>query len=82
SDGTVTTAPGWREAYRAFVEGGWNGVLASPDHGGMGLPHLIAAACTEMWNGANLAVGLCALLTAGGIEALAAHGSDALKSRY
>ncbi|BAU93073.1 acyl-CoA dehydrogenase [Methylorubrum populi] len=82
SDGTVTTAPGWASAYRAFVEGGWNGVLADPDHGGQGLPHLIAAACTEMWNGANLAFGLCPLLTAGGIEALAAHGSDELKGRY
>ena len=82
ADGTVTTPPGWRDAYRAFVAGGWNGVLASPDHGGQGLPHLLAAACTEMWNGANLAFGLCPLLTAGGIEALAAHGSDDLKGRY
>ncbi|MCP1538542.1 acyl-CoA dehydrogenase [Methylorubrum extorquens] len=82
SDGRVTTAPGWASAYRAFVEGGWNGVLAAPDYGGQGLPHLIAAACTEMWNGANLAFGLCPLLTAGGVEALAAHGSDELKGRY
>ena len=57
-------------------------MLAAPDHGGQGLPHLLAAACTEMWNGASLAFGLCPLLTAGGIEALAAHGSDALKGRY
>ncbi|MEZ0252089.1 MAG: acyl-CoA dehydrogenase [Methylobacteriaceae bacterium] len=82
ADGAVTTPPGWRDAYHAFVAGGWNGVLAAPDHGGQGLPHLIAAACTEMWNGANLAFGLCPLLTAGGIEALAAHGSDDLKGRY
>ena len=82
ADGAVTTPPGWRDAYRAFVAGGWNGVLASPDHGGQGLPHLIAAACTELWNGASLAFGLCPLLTAGGIEALAAHGSDDLKARY
>ncbi|SFK31144.1 acyl-CoA dehydrogenase [Methylorubrum salsuginis] len=82
SEGAVTTPPGWAAAYRAFVAGGWNGVLASPEHGGQGLPHLVAAACTEMWNGANLAFGLCPLLTAGGIEALAAHGSDDLKGRY
>ncbi|GLS45538.1 acyl-CoA dehydrogenase [Methylobacterium brachythecii] len=81
-DGVVTTAPGWREAYRAFVEGGWNGLGASAEHGGQGLPHLMAAACTEMWNGANLSFSLCPLLTAGGIEALAQHGSDALKERY
>ncbi|GEP10487.1 acyl-CoA dehydrogenase [Methylobacterium gnaphalii] len=81
-DGVVTTAPGWREAYRAFVDGGWNGLGARPEHGGQGLPNLIAAACTEMWNGANLSFSLCPLLTIGGIEALAQHGSDALKERY
>ena len=82
ADGQVTTPPGWREAYRTFTEGGWNGLSAEADHGGQGLPKLIEAACTEMWNGANLAFGLCPLLTQGGIEALAAHGSDDLKARY
>ena len=81
-DGRVTTPPGWKEAYRTFVAGGWNGLSAEADHGGQGLPKLVEAACTEMWNGANLAFGLCPLLTQGGIEALAAHGSDALKARY
>ncbi|GJE55687.1 MULTISPECIES: acyl-CoA dehydrogenase [Methylobacterium] len=82
TDGAVTTAPGWREAYRAFVDGGWNGLGATVEHGGQGLPHLMAAACNEMWNGANLSFGLCPLLTAGGIEALTAHGSADLKERY
>ncbi|GJE59687.1 acyl-CoA dehydrogenase [Methylobacterium trifolii] len=82
SDGTVTTPPGWREAYRTFTAGGWNGLTADPDFGGQGLPHLLSAACTEMWNGASIAFGLCPLLTAGGIEALAVHGSDDLKARY
>ena len=82
SDGAVTTAPGWAEAYRAFVAGGWNGLRAAPEHGGQGLPHLMAAACTEMWNGASVSFGLCTLLTEGGIAALEAHGSDALKARY
>jgi len=82
ADAAVTTPPGWREAYRAFTEGGWNGLAADPDFGGQGLPHTLSAAATEMWNGANLAFGLCPLLTAGGIEALSAHGSDDLKARY
>jgi len=81
-DGSVTTAPGWQAAYRGFVEGGWNGIGATPDFGGQGLPHLVSAACTEMWNGASIAFGLCPLLTAGGIEALTAHGSAELKERY
>ncbi|WP_132255110.1 acyl-CoA dehydrogenase [Methylobacterium segetis] len=82
ADGVVTTPPGWREAYRTFVEGGWNGLSAPESHGGQGLPHLLNAACTEMWNGANLAFSLCPLLTAGGIEAVEKHGSDALKAGY
>ncbi|MBE7249307.1 MAG: acyl-CoA dehydrogenase family protein, partial [Actinomycetospora chiangmaiensis] len=82
ADGRVTTAPGFREAYATFTAGGWNGLSADPDHGGQGLPKAIEAACTEMWNGANLAFSLCPLLTQGGIEALAAHGSEELKERY
>ncbi|MFC6788716.1 acyl-CoA dehydrogenase [Methylobacterium komagatae] len=81
-DGTVTTPPGWREAYATFTSGGWNGLSADPDHGGQGLPKAIDAACTEMWSAANLSFGLCPLLTQGGIEALAAHGSEDLKARY
>ena len=81
-DGTVTTPPGWREAYRTFAEGGWNGLSAPESHGGQGLPLLLNAACTEIWNGANLAFSLCPLLTAGGIEALEKHGSEALKAAY
>ncbi|TXM87987.1 acyl-CoA dehydrogenase, partial [Methylobacterium sp. WL122] len=82
SNGVVTMAPGFAAAYKTFVAGGWNGLTADPDHGGQGLPQVLDAACTEMWNGANLAFGLCPLLTAGGIEALAAHGSEDLKARY
>ena len=81
-NGVVTTATGWTQAYRAFVDGGWNGIGSPEAHGGQGLPHLVAAACTEMWNGANLSFALCPLLTEGGIAALAAHGSDDLKTRY
>lgn len=82
TDGRVSTAPGFREAYATFIAGGWNGLSAEADHGGQGLPKVIEAACTEMWNGANLAFSLCPLLTQGGIEALSAHGSEELKTRY
>ena len=42
-DGVVTTTPGWREAYKQWSEGGWNGVTASEHHGGMGLPFCSAS---------------------------------------
>ena len=43
SDGEVLTARGWREAYRQFVDGGWNGLSCAPEHGGQGLPRLVSA---------------------------------------
>ncbi len=81
-EGAVKTSPGWREAYAQWIEGGWNSVTASPDYGGMGLPHLLNAACTEMWNSANMAFALCPLLGFGAIDAVESHASDELKSIY
>jgi acyl-CoA dehydrogenase len=81
-DGVVTTAPGFREAYQAWVAGGWNALGAPADYGGQELPQLVNAGCFEMWNGACLAFGVAPLLTFGGMEALAAHGSHELKQRY
>lgn len=81
-DGKVTTAPGWPDAYKRWTEGGWNAVSGPEDFGGQGLPVAINAACTEIWSAANVAFGLCPLLTASAIEALEAHGSDELKTIY
>jgi butyryl-CoA dehydrogenase len=81
-DGKVTTAPGWPDAYKRWTEGGWNAVSGPEDFGGQGLPIAINAACTEIWSAANVAFGLCPLLTASAIEALDAHGSDELKKIY
>ena len=80
--GVVRTSPGWREAYAQWIAGGWMGITAAEDHGGMGLPHLLNAACLDMWNGANMAFALAPLLSLGAIEALAAHGSDDLRQLY
>jgi acyl-CoA dehydrogenase len=78
----VKTAPGFADAYDAWREGGWSGVDASPDHGGMGLPTAVGAAVMELWNAANMAFALCPVLTQGAAEAIAAHGDEALKSLY
>lgn len=82
NDGKVTTAPGWPDAYKRWTEGGWNAVSGPEDFGGQGLPLAINAACTEIWSAANVAFGLCPLLTASAIEALDTHGSDELKRIY
>ncbi|MCK0767599.1 acyl-CoA dehydrogenase [Chromohalobacter canadensis] len=81
-NGEVHTPTGFAEAYRAFAEGGWNGIGSDPAHGGQGLPEVVASAVQEMWHSANMALALCPLLTAGAVEALAQHGSEELKSRY
>src|SRR6202158_3846322 len=81
-DGVVTTPPGWKEAYRAWAQAGWNGLAAAGAWGAEGLPQALNAACIEMWNSASMAFGIGPVLTVGAAEALAAHGSEALKRAY
>ena len=81
-DGAVTTTPGFKQAFKQFGEGGWQGLQHPADFGGQGLPKAIGAACIEMVNSANLSFALCPLLTDGAIEALLTAGSDELKAIY
>ena len=81
-DGVVTTTPGFKEAFRQYVEGGWQGLQHSADHGGQGLPKTIGSACSEMLNSANMSFALCPLLSDGAIEALLTAGSDELQATY
>ncbi|MBZ6075935.1 acyl-CoA dehydrogenase [Microvirga puerhi] len=81
-DGIITTAPGWKEAYTAWTEAGWNALPGPVDFGGQGLPTLLNSACVEMWNSASMAFGIGPILTMGAIEALVAHGTDDLRARY
>ncbi len=81
-DGQVTTTPGFREAFRAFGESGWQGVQHPTEYGGQGLPKLLATPCIEMLNSANLSFALCPLLTDGAIEALMTAGSQEQKDLY
>jgi alkylation response protein AidB-like acyl-CoA dehydrogenase len=81
-DGAITTPPGWKDAYRAWSQAGWNGLAAPAQWGGQDLPQAVNAACVEMWNSAAMAFGLGPLLTMAGVDALIAHGSDDLKRGY
>src|SRR5687767_7708783 len=63
--GDVTSAPGFKQAYQQFVEGGWNGLSGETEFGGQGLPHVVAMPVQEMWNSANMAFCLCPMLTSG-----------------
>ncbi len=81
-NGVVRTPDGWAEAYRAFVDGGWNAVPFDPDYGGQGLPWLVGIALQEMWNSANMAFTLCPMLTQGAVEAISHHGSEAQRDQF
>jgi acyl-CoA dehydrogenase len=81
-NGRVSIPPGFAEGYRAVAEGGWIGMAASPDHGGMGLPVTLLNAVNEMIGSACFALQLCPLLSQGQIEALEVHGTDAQKALY
>ncbi|MEZ5952721.1 MAG: acyl-CoA dehydrogenase [Hyphomonas sp.] len=78
----VTAAPGFAEAYAQFRDGGWMGLSAPEEWGGQGLPKALALAVMEMIHSANMAFGLCPLLSFGAIEALLHHGTDAQKQAY
>jgi alkylation response protein AidB-like acyl-CoA dehydrogenase len=81
-EGQVTTTAGFKEAFRQFAEGGWQGLQHPVKFGGHGLPKTIGAACIEMINSANLSFALCPLLTDGAIEALLTAGTPAQQATY
>jgi alkylation response protein AidB-like acyl-CoA dehydrogenase len=81
-DGNVVSTPGFKEAFKLFGQGGWQGLQHPTDFGGQGLPKLIGAACGEMINSANVSFALCPLLTDGAIEALLTAGSDEQKQTF
>ena len=81
-NGVVTTADGFKEAYASFCETGWNGMPASTEFGGQGLPVTVSTAVLEMWKSASISFSLCQMLTLGAVEAIAHHGSDALKATF
>jgi alkylation response protein AidB-like acyl-CoA dehydrogenase len=81
-NGVVSATPGFKEAYKQFAQGGWQGLQHPVEFGGQGLPKTIGAVCGEMQNSANMSFALCPLLSDGAIEALLTAGSDELKAIY
>ena len=81
-DGQVTTSKGFKEAFKAFGEAGWQGVQHPVEFGGQGLPKLFGTPCIEMLNAGSISFALCPLLSDGAIEALLTAGSDEQKAIY
>jgi acyl-CoA dehydrogenase len=80
--GKVTTPRGFKEAYKQFIQGGWNALQAPTEYGGQGLPKIVSTPVVEMWKSANLSFSLVTMLTAGAAEALILRGTDAQKKLY
>ncbi|MBT8115003.1 MAG: acyl-CoA dehydrogenase [Arenicella sp.] len=81
-DAEVATPSGFSEAYSQFVDSGWGSLQFDTDFGGQGLPFALAIPVQEMWHAANMAWGLCPLLSQGAIEAIEVNASQELKARY
>ncbi|WP_299563505.1 acyl-CoA dehydrogenase [uncultured Sulfitobacter sp.] len=81
-NGVVRTSPGFAEGFKAIAEGGWIGMAADPEYGGMGLPMALTAAVGDMMSGACLSLQLAPLMAQGQIEALEHHASDEIKDLY
>ena len=81
-EGNVTTPPGFREAYRQYVEAGWGAVPFPDEFGGGGFPWLVAVVMQEMMASASMTFSLCPLLTQGAIDMLEQHGSPAQQATY
>ena len=81
-DAAVTMPPGWKDVYKHWAAGGWNGLTGPEEFGGQGLPTMLGVAALEMWNSASMAFGIGPTLTMGAIEALDKHASEELKAQY
>jgi len=81
-DGSVTTPPGFKEAYDQFVEAGWPTLTGPEEYGGQGLPQVVGTAVTEYILSANHSFEMYQGLTSGAIASLLVKGSDELKQKY
>ena len=81
-DGSVTTPKGFKQAYKAYAEGGWVGLAVDADYGGQGLPHFLETVLSEYVSAANQSFGMYPGLTKGAMAAINVHGSMEQKKRY
>lgn len=81
-NGVVRTSPGFREAYKAYVEGGWSGLAFPEEWGGQGLPQTLAVALVDALNGACMSFAIGTTLTTGAVKAILHAGTEDQKKTY
>jgi alkylation response protein AidB-like acyl-CoA dehydrogenase len=82
NNGNVSTAPGFKEAYKELVNSSWGTISGLKDYGGQGLPKTIAVMIQELWNTSCMSFSLCPMLTQGAVEAISHHGTENQKKEY
>ena len=82
ADGKVTLPESFKPVYRTVCEGGWIGLLASPEFGGMGLPDTVGTAVNEFFNGSNVSMSLTLMLTRGAGAMIEGFGTDEQKALF
>ena len=82
NDGVVTLPESFRPAYETACEGGWIGLLGSPEYGGMGLPDTVGTVVNEFFSGSNVALSLTLMLTRGVGAMIENFGTDEQKATY
>jgi len=80
--GKVTTPKGFKEAYKNFIENGWQGIKVNKNYGGQNLPYFINMIVDEMVSSSNMSFGLYPGLTSRAIDAIEKSGSEELKNLY
>ena len=81
-DGSVTTPKGFKDAYKQYIDGGWQGITSDPEYGGQGLPYILGIALEEMCVSANHSFNMYPGLTSGVIASLSIAGTDEQKQKY
>jgi len=79
---TVTTPKGFKEAFKAFAEGGWTGLTQAEHFGGQALPNVMGTATTEIFQSGNLSWSLYPLLSEGACHAMEVHGTEEQQNTY
>ena len=81
-NGVVRTPPGYKEAYRKFIEDGWISLSCDPEYGGQGMPKTISAFFDEMLSSASLSFKLYSELSIGAYNCILRHGTDSIKKKF
>ena len=81
-NGVVRTPPGYKEAYKKFIEDGWTSLSCDPKYGGQGMPKTVSAFFDEMLSSASLSFKLYSELSIGAYNCIFHHGTDSIKDKF